>query len=184
MKSLLVIICFSLCLPQTAFTQEGKREVSNFLQSNYGIIFEPSFFQKISWECPDKRLVKPSGSVRINWVCKRSDKRLSRLIVWRVDDEATRTIEIDNFNAMAGGKDKERGDPQCQETAYNIGNGKIEGVIRDCMLPLPNGEFYVSFFHFTYRDLGFTFLVKNASSAGSTPKVAEDLREWLNELKF
>jgi hypothetical protein len=115
----------------------------------------------------------------------RRDPQLYRLIVWRIaTDAASLTVERDNFDAMAGGKDAQRGEPQCKNAPHTIGNGNVPGVIKDCMLPLPNGKFYVSFFHFTHRDLGFTFLVRNASPSGSTAKVAEDLREWLEELTF
>ena len=181
--SIIFFCFFALCLSQTAFGQEGKREISSFLETNYGIIFKPSFFQKSRWNCPEKRMVKPSGNVRRNWICERPDPKLKRVILWRVDSEAESTVEVETFDAMAG-KSKERGEPQCKETSHTIADGKIEGTIRDCMLPLPNGEFYVSFFHFSYRNLGFTFRVANASPTGSTPKVAEDLREWLSELKF
>lgn len=184
MKPFFPIICLVLCLPQIAFGQETKREISNFLQSNYGIIFEPSFFQKYNWNCPEKRMVKPGGNVTRNWVCERPDPRLKRVITWQVDDKTNTAVEIDNFIIMAGGKNKERGEPQCKESSHVVGKGKIQGVIRDCMVPLPNGEFYVSFFHFNHRNLGFTFLVRNASPNGSTPEVAEDLREWIAELKF
>jgi hypothetical protein len=178
------IICLVLCLPQIASSQETKREITNFLQSNYGIFFEPSFFQKYSWNCPEKRLVKPSGNVTYNWVCERKDASLKRVIIWRADDKGKVTLEQETFISMAGGKNKKRGEPQCKESSHTVDNGKIEGVIRDCMLPLPNGEFYVSFFHFKHRDLAFTFVVKNASPTGSTPEVAEDLRKWIAELKF
>jgi hypothetical protein len=183
MKSFFAIICLVLCLPHTVSSQETKREITSFLQSNYGIIFEPSFFQKYDWNCPEKRMVKPSGNVTYNWVCERSDPRLKRVIIWRADDKLKTAVELDNFIIMAGGKDKKRGEPQCKESSHVVSKGKIEGVIRDCMLPLPNGEFYVSFFHFNYRDLAFTFLVRNASPKGSTPEVAEDLRKWIEELK-
>jgi hypothetical protein len=184
MKSFFPIICLVLCLPQIVFGQETKRDITNFLQTSYGIIFEPSFFQKHNWNCPEKRMVKPSGNVTYNWVCERPDASLKRVIIWRGDDETRATVEQENFITMAGGKNKKRGEPQCKESPYTAGNGKIEGYIRDCMLPLPNGEFYVSFFHFKHKDLAFTFVVRNASPTGSTPEVAEDLRKWIAELKF
>jgi hypothetical protein len=184
LKSFIQIIFLVLFLPQIAFCQETNREITNFLQSNYGIIFEPSFFQKYNWNCPEKRMVKPSGNITYNWVCERPDERLKRVIFWRADDKAKALVEQDNFNIMAGGKNKKHGEIQCKESPHTVGNGKCEGIIRDCTLPLPNGEFYVSFFHFNYRDLSFTFLVRNASPKGSTPEVAEDLRKWIEEIKF
>lgn len=184
MKHILFVLCFMLFLPQIAFAEDGKRDITGFLQTNYGIVYEPSFSQKLSWDCPDKRMIRPSGTVTHNWVCRRRDPSLSRLIVWRLNNKLASTVEKENFDGMAGGKDKERGEAQCKATTYKINNDRIEGIINDCTLQLPNGEFYISFYHFNYRDLGFTFLVKNASPTGSTPKVAEDLREWLSELKF
>jgi len=186
---LLLFACFvffaTLLVTRSVFAQEEKREITGFLQTNFGIKYEPSFFQRLSWNCPPTRMVKPSGNTTRNWVCERRDPRLNRLIVWRIlSDDSSGIVERDNFNTMAGGKDAQRGEPQCKSGPLWIGDGKISGMINDCMLPLPNGQFYASFFHFTHRDLGFTFLVKNASPSGSTAKVAEDLREWLGELAF
>jgi hypothetical protein len=176
------------CIPAKAHfqipSQEGRREITNFLRTNYGIVYEPSFFQKLAWDCPDNRMIKPAGNSSRNWVCRRKDSQFSRLIVWRRDDKAITVVEKDNFDAMTGGKDKERGEIQCRDTPHEISSGKIAGIIRDCVLPLPEGNVYVSFYHFNDQNLGFTFLVRNADAEGSTPKVREDLREWLSELKF
>ena len=162
----------------------SSREISAFLESTYGIVFKPSEPDNSRWECPDKRMTKPSGNTTRNWVCQRQDPSFMRLVVWSDSEGGRRVIEADNFNGMAGGKDKPRGEPSCNETPW-VGNaGKINGTLRDCMLPLPNGEFYVSFFHLKHRDSHMTLLVKNASPAGSTPKVADDLRQWIGELSF
>jgi len=182
-RAALFLVALFTFLP-VAYAQSEMRDVTTVLETNYGIRYEPSVLQRSGWECPDKRNLKPSGAITRNWICQRKDPRLQRLIGWRVNDGAIDSFELDHFIGMAGGKDAPRGEPKCKKSPYAVGGGKVNGTINDCMLPLPNGEFYVSFFHFTYHDLGFTFLVKNASPKGSTDKVADDLREWLGELKF
>lgn len=184
---------FSRCLEYS--TEWGKcavygksgtssRELSGFLELTYGVVFQPSDSEKSRWECPDKRMTKPSGNATRNWVCRRQDHSFLRLIVWGDGDASRNVIETDNFNSMAGGKDAQRGEPSCKETPWSGDDGKISGTLRDCMLPLPNGAFYASFFHFKHRDAYLTLLVRNASAVGSTPRVADDLRQWIGELRL
>ena len=184
MQRIIFSLVLVLFLFHSAYAEDGKRDITSFLLSNYGFTFEPSFFQKSSWECPEKRMVKPSGNVTHNWVCERKDPSLKRVISWRASDDAIETLKQGDFNVMAGGKAAPRGEPVCKESPYSVADGKVQGTIQDCTLPLPNGEFYISFFHFSYRNLGFTLVSRNASPKGSTPNVADDLRKWLTELRF
>lgn len=185
--TLRIICAAALCYQSTiGYTQNenAKRDISDFLNSTYGIGYTPSFLQKARWNCPEGRMTKPSGTTKRNWVCERPDASYRRNILWSDGESRSSQIEKENFTAMAGGKDAERGDESCVEAPMSYAEGTVQVKIRDCKLPLPNGEFYVSFAHFKYRDAYLNFVVRNASSTGSTPKVAADLREWLAELKF
>ena len=182
-RTLFVVGALLLC-PFSVSAEVANQDISTFLENTYGILYKPSFFQRAGWECPSGRMTKPSGNVKRNWVCLRVDPSYRRQIAWRESDERVKLIEDDHFNAMAGGRNAERGDPSCSESPLAIDEGRIEARIRDCKLPLPNGEFYVSFLHFKHRDAFFTLSVRNASPTGSTPKVANDLREWVGEIKF
>lgn len=184
-KSTLSAICFLMCWGSAAFAQTTNREISAFLETTYGIIYKPtSSFLKSDWECPSGRMARKSGNTTRNWVCVRRDPSYMRQVIWRDGDERTRQVQNEHFTAMAGGKDAEHGDPSCNDSAYSVNDGKIQGLIRDCKLPLANGEFFASFFHFKHRDTFITLSVRNASSTGSTSKVANDLREWIADLKF
>jgi hypothetical protein len=163
--------------------QNAKRDISDFLKSTYGVVFTPSPIEKARWNCPEDRSAKPSGSTNRNWVCNRSDPSYQRLVVWSDDESRSLQIETDNFIAMAGGKDAKRGEASCVGERLSISSAATANI-RDCKLPLPNGDFYVSFAHLKHAGSYLSFIVRNASPTGSTPKVASDLREWLAEIKF
>lgn len=172
------------CSGVVAQNASDPREITEFLETNYGMVFKPSFMQKSRWDCPAGRMIRPSGNATFNFVCRRQDPSYYRSIMWRDGDERIKQIEADVFKIMAGGKDAPMGEALCTDAPLGLKDGRINGVYRDCKLPLPNGEFYVSFANFKHKQGYFTLLVRNNSPTGSTSKVAADLREWLAEINF
>ena len=166
------------------YTRQAKRDLSDFLKSTYGVIYTPPLAQKARWNCPEGRAAKPSGKTNRNWVCIRSDPRYERIVVWSDGEGRSAQIETDNFIAMAGGRDAQRGDASCADQQITLSSVPAQVSIRDCKLPLPNGDFYVSFAHIKNAGSYLSFIVRNFGSTGSTPKVEADLREWLTEIKF
>ncbi len=177
------VLIAAVALSSAVIAQDKTRDITALLADAYGLGYEPSFFQKSRWNCPEGRVVKPTANITRNWVCSRQDPSFYRSVIWRDSDDRRQQVETDNFITMASGR-KDYPETSCKESPLALGSGKVTGVIHDCKLPLANGEFYASFAHFKYRDSFLTFAVKNASPQGSTAKVADDLREWLTEIKF
>ena len=186
-----------------AWAQENA--TNDFLAKNYGWVFGVKQEYKLfgwSWDLvcdPDRAVLPEKGkNVFLNWVCRQKDPSYFTVVLWRLSSVKPETIEKVIYNDMAGGFGY--GKVECTVQEIDMANAQGQGIIKDCSVPLQNGTFFTSFFHFEAKvapytveangkvimsdKLAFTIYVRNASPKGSDSRVKDKLRELVSSMKF
>lgn len=173
---------FLSCVLASA-AQAQMRPVAEFLQASYGLEYRVDAAVAERWMCPADSQDKPSEKISRARVCKLGNPRLQREILWSKDDKELGAVEYMVIaTGMSGGPQAPFGLPDCRQESFTLKGAKAPGILRDCRIPLRNGDFYVSFAHLAQHGVQLTLLVRNADRNGSTPDVVKELRSWLGEL--
>lgn len=206
MKKLFFAIIFVTCFlstvvfAQTAEMGSGPGPES-FLLQNYGWTIDFSKQEKrffgFSWDltCSPKQVLPKEGiNVFRVVVCVQQDKTFHTVILWRVSSVKPAAIERMVYNGMSDGLGY--GKVICHGEVVSSAVARKESI-KDCEVPLQNGTFYTSFYHFDVvmpvdgsfvnnkgkkeETLGFTIWVQNAGNID--PSVREKIRQLVSWIR-
>lgn len=176
--------------------------MEQFLLQNYGwtigIKQEVKTFG-FSWniQCAPKQALPSEGSSALfGTACTQEDQRFWTVILWRLPKVTSEMVEHDVFSVIAGSQGYRK--VSCRQKMLPNPMDQF-GIVKDCSILLPNGTFYVSFYHFEIpmpsggsfvnqngekeANLGFTIWVQNANYGISDPDVKEKLRELVSAIQ-
>ncbi len=205
MKTLIrMMLClFFLASMQAAPVWAEESATNSFLSQKYGWTFGVKQESRLfgwSWNlvCPEGRAVLPESGKNVfwNWACRQEDRSYWTIVIWRLPSVSPAAIEKMIYKGMSDGLGY--GKVECASQKTDAA-GTYGGVIKDCAVPLQNGTFYASFYHFEAKvpapysinsngglknsdRLAFTVIVQNAGI--SEPQVKEKLRELVSSMKF
>ena len=139
MKTIAAVFVLSLAalMPSAVSAADPHK----FLADTYGWTIDQKLLKEV--KCPDGRDLLPGAKSR-GWVCQKQDTEFWTVVYWSKPDLEPKFIREMTFVGMAGGK-KDYGQIKCDTEQVK---GEMGGVIEDCQVPLNNGTFFVSFYHF------------------------------------